>query len=122
MRRSTLLVFIALLSLGRLPAQPEPSQQPAIHMIVTAEAHHGKDVPVLNREDVMVYQGKDRLQVTDWTPLTGDRAGLQLFILIDDSSSTSLGSQLDDIRAFINAQPSGTEIALGYMRNGTVDI
>jgi len=42
--------------------------------------------------------------------------------LIDDASDSSLGSQLNDLRDFINAQPSTTSVGIGYMRNATVDI
>ena len=57
---------------------------------------------------------------TDWIPLQGEHAALELFILLDDASGTSLGSQLEDIRRFINAQPATTRIGVGYMRDGTV--
>jgi hypothetical protein len=92
------------------------------HLVVTAEARHGKDVPVIHREDVMAYQGKESATVADWLPLQGDHAGLDFFVLLDDASSTSLGSQLEDLRQFILGQPATTSIAVGYMRNGTVDI
>ena len=92
------------------------------HLVVTVEARHGKDVPVIHREDVTAYQGKERGTVTDWLPLQGDHAGLDFFVLLDDASSTSLGSQLEDLRQFILGQPATTSIAVGYMRNGTVDI
>jgi hypothetical protein len=42
--------------------------------------------------------------------------------LLDDASGTNLGSQLEDIRKFINSQPATTRIGVGYMRNGTVEI
>jgi hypothetical protein len=46
-------------------------------------------------------------------------AGVELYILLDDGSkTTSLGSQLGDIRQFILAQPSSTKIGVAYMRNG----
>ena len=38
--------------------------------------------------------------------------------LLDDSSNISLGSQLEDIRQFIIAQPATTKIGVGYMQNG----
>jgi hypothetical protein len=91
-------------------------------MVVTVEARHGSNVPEINREDAMVYQGHDRDKVTDWVPLQGDHAGLELFVLIDDASNTSLGSQLEDLRQFINSQPATTAIAVGYMQNGGVNI
>lgn len=79
-------------------------------------------MPELSRDDIMVKQGKDRLKVTEWTPASGDKAGLDLFILIDDACDSSLGSQLGDLRAFITAQPSTTSVGVGYMSNATVQI
>ena len=55
-------------------------------------------------------------------PATGDRAGLALAILIDEGSAFSLGTQLNDIRAFIGEQAPTTLIAVGYMQNGTVSL
>lgn len=125
MRKTNLLsltLFVVLFALANLesaPAQQTPSAGgvPA-HILVTVEPKHGSKVPDIKRDEVMVYQGKDRDQVTDWTPAQGDRAALELFILIDDETNTSLGSQLEDIRQFINAQPSTTKIGVAYMQNG----
>ena len=89
-----------------------------VHMVVTVEAHKGSDVPVVNREDVMVHEGKERDTVTDWTPAQGEHAALEFFILLDDSSGLSLGSQLEDIRKFIAAQPDTAKIGIAYMQNG----
>src|ERR1700691_6092016 len=86
-------------------------------MTVTANVASNKRMPEINQQDVVVKQGKQRLQVTEWVPAQGDRAGLELFILIDDASNPTLGSQLDNLRAFINAQPSTTLVGVGYMRN-----
>ena len=116
----TLFVFLfALASLECAAAQQAPSAVGIpVHILVTVEPKHGSNAPVITRDDVMVHQGKDRDQVTDWTPAQGDRAALELFILIDDEANTSLGSQLEDIRQFINAQPSTTKIGVAYMQNG----
>lgn len=90
------------------------------HLLVTVEPHHGSDVPAISQEDVKVYEGHDRDKVTDWIPATGDRAALELVILLDDGSSSSgLGPQLEDLRKFINAQPATTKIGVAYMRDGT---
>src|SRR2546430_17275602 len=90
-----------------------------VQMIVTAEPKHGNDVPVLNREDVMVYQGKDRDQVTGWEPFQGANANLELFVLIDDSLSGSVTQQLHDVSSFISAQPPTTSMGVAHMRKGT---
>src|SRR5713101_1702792 len=130
MRKPRLILIAgALLAVAALPsglrsavAQEASSNGVPVHVVVTVEPRHGSNVPVINREDVMVYQGHDRAKVTDWLPLQGEHAGLQVFILIDDAANTSLGSQLEDIRQFINAQPSTTATGVAYMRNGTADI
>ena len=70
-------------------------------MVVTVETRHGAQMPVIDKADVMVFEGRDRDTVTDWVAAQGDRAGLDLFILLGDASALSLGTQLEDIRQFI---------------------
>ena len=80
-------------------------------------------MPTVNREDVVVTRGRrDRLKVTGWTAATGAHAALDLFLLIDDASTTQLGSQLDSLRSFINGQAASTAVGVGYMSNATVQI
>jgi len=114
----TTAVLLALLvgASAVSPAQAGGATQ--AHLVVTVEPKHGKEAPAIHQNEVMVYEGHDRDQVVDWVPAQGDHAALQLFILLDDSSSTSLGTQLDDIRKFINSQPSTTQVGVAYMQNG----
>jgi hypothetical protein len=123
--RYALVLFVAVVWIIALPNADSQEPAPggvAAHMVVTAEAHHGKEVPDVHKEDVMLYQGKERRQVADWTPLRDEHAALQLFILLDDSSHVSVASQFEEVRNFINFQPPTTAIGIGYMRDGTVDI
>lgn len=113
------VVGLAVCMCGNLSAQQAPADDGIpVHMLVTAEPRHGSDVPEVKREDVMVFEGKTRDKVTEWTPAQGDRAGLELFFLLDDASSSSLGTQLDDIRKFIIAQPASTKVGVAYMQDG----
>jgi hypothetical protein len=103
------------------------AQQPAaggvpVQILVTVEPRHGSSIPVINREDVKVMEGRNRDTVTDWVSAEGDRAALEFYILIDDQSRTTLGTQFDDIRKFINAQPASTKIGVAYMQNGVARI
>jgi hypothetical protein len=116
------ILAAAICGSGVLAAQEQPSGGFTAHMVVTAEAKHGNTAPVINRDDVMVYEGHQRDRVVDWVPAQGDHAALQLFILIDDSSSSSLGSQFGDLKQFINAQPATTQIGVAYMQNGIARI
>jgi hypothetical protein len=119
---AVLFILGVLTATTLVKSQQAPATETAVHMVVTAEARRGADAPVIQKEDVMVYQGRDRVKATDWIPLQGERAELELFILLDDASDASLGSQLEDLRRFITSQPAMTRIGLGYMRNGTVEI
>lgn len=117
--RNLHLISAGLAMGGMLLIAREDVPPPAtpIQMTVTVEARHGKEVPVMKPGDVMVFQKKERLPVTDLDP----RAALELYILIDDASGMSLGSQLGDLKQFIETQPAETSIGIGYMRNGTVE-
>ncbi len=111
-------LFVFLFRVGGISAQAPAGNGIPVRIVVTAEPHHGSNPPVINREDVMVFEGKDRDTVTDWVPAQGERAALEYFVLIDDGANTSLGTQLDDIRKFIEAQPLSTVIGVAYMQNG----
>ena len=120
------LMFIAM-ALGCVPLSwcfQAGASTPAIpvSMIVSVEATHGTQAPTIYKEDVKVFHGNERLPVVDWTPCVGDKTGIDLFILIDDSNDTEIGLQLDDLRKFINEQPATVSIGLGYIRNGSVNI
>lgn len=119
---AVLAVFLGMFS-ASTPASDEKSDAPGevpVRMVVTVKPRHDGPVPAVGLNEVKVYQRDQLNKVTSWIPLQGDRAGLELFILIDDSSRTSLGLQLDSIKKFIEEQPASTAIGVGYMRNGTV--
>jgi len=107
-----------------LAQEKAPSPMVPVQVIVTVEARHDhdKNIPVLNRDDVLVFQGKQRLPVRELIPCPAEHTCLELFVLIDDASGASLGSQLNDLRQFIAAQPAATSVGIGYMRNGTVEV
>ncbi len=114
-----LMAGLILAALGGLAlGQQTPSTGTPVHMIVTVEPKKGAEVPVVNREDVMVYEGKNRDQVTEWIPAQGEHAGLEFYVLIDDGSSPALDTQLGDIKKFIVGLPSTAQVGVAYMQNG----
>jgi hypothetical protein len=46
--------------------------------------------------------------------------GTQVAILVDDGLRTRIGGEMDNLRAFLNSLPQGTEVFVGYMQNGRV--
>jgi hypothetical protein len=120
---NVVLGLTMLFEAGSLVGQTTPATSGTpVQMVVSVEARHGMNVPTINPEDVMVYEGHERDKVVDWVPAQGDHSGLEFFVLLDDSSSISLGSQLEDIRQFILAQPATTQIGVAYMRDGIADV
>ena len=117
-------IFVTLASITcRLSAQEPPAAGgPPVNMVVTVEARHGMNPGPVDKQDVMVYEGKARDTVTSWLPAKADHADLEFFILIDDSANATLASQFDDIRQFINSQSATTKVGVAYMRNGTAEV
>ena len=127
--RIMLMLFSAFIAVAMFVTAPASLAQQAatttavpVRIAVTPNVASDKRMPQINPEDVVVKQGKQRLQVTGWIPAQDDRAGLDLFILIDDATSQRLGSNLGELRTFINAQSSTTSVGVGYMRNAAVEV
>jgi hypothetical protein len=80
-----LAIATVILCAGSVAApRPDDADGVPVHMVVTVEARKGSDVPVVDRDDVMVREGKDRDKVTDWVAAQGDHAALEFFVLLDD--------------------------------------
>src|SRR5258708_15031179 len=110
-----LLAGMAVAALTPIAARSAPPVPSGVTVTVTAVGK--KDAPprAVKKDDVQLYQGKERKQVANWT------RGETLFIavLIDDSLRSSIANQWNDLRAFLMAQPPTTYIAVAYARNGT---
>lgn len=90
-------------------------------MVITVLPAKGGGQPAsLDARDLKVLQGKKAVPVIRLQRLTGGMADMQLFVLLDDSTrSSSLGNHLSELKAFIESLPPTTQVAIGYMRNGT---
>lgn len=114
-RRALLYITASVVAFGFITAAPLPAAPEAVTLTVTAVGKKHVVPPPLKKEDVEVYQGKERMQVVDWK--RGDT--LFLAILIDESLETDVANQWNDLKAFIAAQPSNAYVAIAYARNGT---
>jgi VWFA-related protein len=90
-----------------------------VSVTITAEAGRGKAIPTLSKNDVAVFQAKEKRPVLEVTPLGGQNGNMQLLLLISDSARGSFDTELNTLRQFVTSLPASTEIAIGYMRNGT---
>jgi hypothetical protein len=84
--------------------------------IVTLVPKNDGDTPVGGslQELKLEVNGK-KSTVTAWGPAKG---GVELVVLIDSASRSSLGTQLEEIAHFIQRLPPNTRAAIAYMENG----
>ncbi len=106
-------VFIAML-LGILPVEARPQSDAAgtipVTTVVTALGSKFTAPPAVSKDDVTLREGSAHRDITGWIPAQGDRAGLQLAIVIDDSLQKSFGNQIKALSAFITSQPKSTSV------------
>ena len=112
-KQGSTVLLAAALALAAFTATAVRAAEP-VTTTVTAVGKKNAQPPPIKKDDVELYQGKERLQVADW------RKGETLFlaVLIDDSLDQSIASQWRDLRAFMMAQPPTTYIGVFYGRNG----
>jgi VWFA-related protein len=118
------LAAAALFCFALAGAVPPASSQEisTASAIVTATSKSSEDAAPLPRQSITLVEGRKTQEISSWVPLRGPRSGLQLVVLLDDSSRGNLGLQLNDIRKFLTALPPTTQVAIGYMRNGSPNL
>ena len=110
--RLHLLLAVFALTFASLASVPVRAAG-AVTLTATAVAKKGSPPPI-KKEDIQVFEGKERVQATDWR----HGENLYLAILIDDSIDSEAASQWSDLKAFIAAQPQNAFVAVAYSRNG----
>jgi putative ABC transport system permease protein len=115
-------IWLALAASLTALAQPQtPAGVPA-EIIVTVGHYYGPETPALTQESLTLTQHYEPLAITNLIPLRGDRAGLELFLLVDNCSSCEPGTKFEELRRFIVSQPATTSIGVAYIRNGNLEV
>jgi hypothetical protein len=99
-------------------AQTTVPEGTPVQMMVTLGHHYGHEPPVLTSKDVTVTEHYEPLPVANVTPLRGEAAGLELFVLVDHCSNCEPGSKFEELSHFITSQPPTTAIGIAYIQNG----
>ena len=99
---------------------PDPTGVPTPMVITALPSHAGSQPATLQSGDVQVLENNAPAQVVGMQRLAGNLAGMQLFILLDDSTrSQSLSIHLPALRTFLQSLPASTQVAVGYMQSGS---
>jgi len=86
---------------------------------VTVAGRHRSAAPVaLTGKDVLVYEANERRTVVDWRPAEANTTGLDLAVMIDDSSDDTLSVQFSDLSHFLGSLPATTRVAIVYGTHG----
>jgi hypothetical protein len=116
------MIAVALMSVspGISASDPDAARVPAQMVITVLSGKNGTRPKSLEAGELTVMQGNTPAPVVRLQQLTGDLADMQLFVFLDDSTrSSSLGIQLPELKTFLKSLPATTQVAVGYMRNGT---
>src|SRR5208282_3290108 len=128
MRKAYFLFWLVLgaIPLAAIPAgarqKSDSSGGAPVSAVVTVLGPKFTPPPAVSRDDINVSEGEARKQVTDWVPAQGDKAGLQLAIVVDDSDRKDVGKQFDDLTNFIKALPPSTSVGIYYARDNTISV
>jgi hypothetical protein len=86
--------------------------------VVTVMPKNGNGAAAVTESQLQASIDGKRAQVSSWTPLTGERAGLQMVVLIDNSARSAVTLQFNDLKNFIRQLPEGAQVGVAYMQNG----
>jgi hypothetical protein len=121
MKRTTIPLAISLIAAAYLLALlPAAAQTAPVTTVVTVLGPKYTAPPAVGQGDISVYEQKQKKEVTAWTAAQGDKANLELAIVIDEIDNTDLGLQFGDITNFIKSQPKTAGVGIFYAANGTV--
>jgi hypothetical protein len=103
-------------------AQSTPFSDMPTQMVVTVGHYYGHQPSLLTRDDLIITQQVDPLPITKVIPLRGDRADVELFLLVDNCSNCEPGSKFEELRRFIGSQPATTSVGVAYIQDGLLKI
>lgn len=117
-------ITAGLLSLCFVSYAADAGASPAsASTIVTVEASKHQTPSPIVADNLLVYTGKNPARVTSVEPLNTASVKTQLFIYLDDSSrGGSLAPTLGELKNFVTSLPENTQVAIGYMRNGSYSL
>jgi VWFA-related protein len=128
MRKKYIFIWLVLgaISLAAFPAGARPQADSTggvrVSTVVTVLGPKFTPPPAISKDDITVHEGNERRDITNWIPAQGDKAGLELAIVVDDSNRKDVGKQFEDLTNFIKALPKSTSVGIYYARDNTISV
>jgi hypothetical protein len=114
MMKHILTLTLCALTLPGIQAHAQEAGTPTQALI----AYNSKTPVTLNPGNVALKVDNRTTTIANLAPIAV--SGTQVALLIDDGLRTSVGRELNNLRAFVTSLPQGTEVFIGYMENGRV--
>jgi hypothetical protein len=115
---SLALVAAALIAAAPQAFSQDEGQNQGTAIVTVLPKGSSAPSPTIPEQTIHVEVNGKQSQITNWQPLHGTQAPVELVLLIDDGARASLGREFDDIRQFIQSLPPNVKITLAYMENG----
>ena len=109
-----LLSVLATLGAGR----PNPMPTNVAQVTVTVSTRQPGAHPVVNPDDVRVYEDNKSRPVVSWVAAEAQSSLLDLTILVDDSIGDNVSLQFKDLADFFQTVPAGTRVRVAYTSYG----
>lgn len=122
-RNTCLAVSFALLVVATMPLLARQNAATAgtpTTVVVTLEPRRESTIPPISQGDLTVVEAGQTRPVTGFESLVN--APTQMLIMIDDSARSSFNSLIPQVKQFIMALSPETQVAVGYMDNGTTEL
>jgi hypothetical protein len=101
-----------------LPGIPAFSQQEGPTPTQALVSFNSKAPVSATAKDVTLKVDNRNTNLLNLAPIPPN--GAQVALLLDDGLRTSIGGELNNLKAFITSLPQGTEVFVGFMQNGRV--
>jgi hypothetical protein len=115
------VAFAATTAVAALPvfAQNNSQQGEGRAIVTILPSKKNGNVGQVSAQNLKVKVNGKESKVTGFTPLQESNSPVELVLLLDSGSRTSLGTQFSDIETFVKEIPPNTRMAIAYMENGT---
>jgi hypothetical protein len=117
--RVTLLAVLGALLFAPFVSGAQ-EQGSSVTTVVTVLGPKFTPPPQFTKDDIAVTEGKNKDVVSNLVAAQGDKAKLELAIVVDEANNSTFGNQMGDLKNFINGLPPTTAVGVFYANNGTV--
>jgi hypothetical protein len=111
-------VLAALCAFAHLAFSQTENQGQGQAVVTVMPKKSNAPSPSVSEQSIQVEVNGKQSQISNWQPLRGAQAPVELVLLIDDGARASLGREFDDIRQFVSSLPPNVKVTLAYMENG----